>query len=111
MTVSADIAAYLALILAGVIPNGVWRWVAVFLAARLRDDSPFFVWIRHVAASLVAGVVAQLLLLPPAALAHVPATLRFAALALAAGVWFFSRRLLLGWIAGVGSLIAVAAFF
>lgn len=106
---SGELAGYLALVLAGAIPNGVWRWIAVLLAARLRDDSPFFVWVRHVATCLVAGVVAQLLLLPSGVLAQVPLWARVGALVGAALVWRIGgRRLLLAWAAGIALLIGGA---
>jgi hypothetical protein len=108
--ISGDMAAYVTLIVAAVIPNGVWRWVAVFATAGLDDKSPVFTWVRHVATCLVAGVVAQLMLAPPGALAAAPIWLRFAALGLAAATWAITRRsVLLGWIAGVASLTVAMA--
>ncbi|WP_342362268.1 AzlD domain-containing protein [Terrarubrum flagellatum] len=99
-----------AMIVAAVIPNGVWRWIAVFATSRLDDGSPFFAWIRHVATCLVAGVVAQLLISPSGVLASAPIALRFGALLFAAIVWKISgARVLVGWMAGVAALMIGAA--
>lgn len=109
---SGDLAIYAAVLVAGALPNGVWRWATVFLTARLNDKSPVFIWVRHVATCLVAGVVAQLLLLPSGALAHVPLALRFGGLVVAVAAWRLARRnVLVGWLAGVGGLTAAAMFY
>jgi len=94
------------------LPNGVWRWATVLLTAKLNDHSPVFIWVRHVATCLVAGVVAQLLLLPSGALAHVPIGVRFGGLVFAVAAWRLARRnILIGWLAGVSGLIAAASFY
>lgn len=107
---TGEFALYASMLVAAVIPNGVWRWIAVFAAARLNDDSPFFLWVRHVATCLVAGVVAQLLISPPGALALAPPWLRVGALVAAGLVWRFGgRSAYVGWAAGVGLLAAGVA--
>lgn len=104
-----DLWPYAALIAAAVVPNGVWRWIAVFATARLDDRSSAFIWVRHVATCLVAGVVAQLMIAPPGALATAPAWMRFGALGGAALVWVLRRNVYLAWATAVAAMIAGVA--
>lgn len=109
-TAGGELALYGAMLIAAVIPNGVWRWIAVFAAARLDDDSPFFLWVRHVATCLVAGVVAQLLIAPPGALALAPGWMRVGALVAAALIWRAAGgRVYVAWLAGISLLAAGVA--
>jgi branched-subunit amino acid transport protein len=70
---------YLILILAGYLPNEVWRWLGVVFSRGVREDSEVLVWVRAVATALLAAVIAKIVLLPPGALAAVPAPVRLAA--------------------------------
>ena len=70
---------YLFIVLAGVLPTDVWRWLGVFAAGRLTEDMPAFALVKSIATALVAGVIAQLLLAPSGALATVPLSVRLAA--------------------------------
>ncbi|MET0606263.1 MAG: AzlD domain-containing protein [Beijerinckiaceae bacterium] len=107
---TSNVAVFGLLVGAAVIPNGVWRWLAVLAAARFDDSSPIFAWVRHVATCLVAGVVAQMMILPPGALAAAPPWLRWAALCLAGLAWLLARRnVFVAWIAGVCALMAGTA--
>jgi len=70
---------YLFIVLAGMLPTIVWRWIGVFAAGRLKQDDEIFVWVRAVANALVAGVIARLILFPTGALAATPTELRIGA--------------------------------
>lgn len=83
---------YLALILFAVLPTEIWRWLAVAFARRLDEQSPWLEWVRLVATSLLAGVVAKLVLAAPGALAAVPLSVRLAALAVAVTIVLVQRR-------------------
>ena len=94
---AASLTPYLVVLLIGVLPNELWRWLGVFAARGLRDDAEILVWVKYVAIALVAGVVAQLIFSAPGALAGVPAWGRYGALALAVGAYFGSgRRIVVG---------------
>lgn len=100
---------YLALILFAVLPTEIWRWLAVAFARKLDENSPWLEWVRLVATSLLAGVVAKLVLAAPGALAAVPLSVRLAALAVAVTIVLIQRhRVMLAVILGEVVLIGGA---
>lgn len=100
---------YLALVLFAVLPTEIWRWLAVALARRVDPASPILEWVRAVATSLLAGVVAKLVITPPGVLAAVPLPLRAGALAATLAIMIFdSRRVLLAVLAGEATLVGGA---
>lgn len=72
----ADLWPYLVLILAGYLPNEVWRVFGLVMARGLNEDSQIVVWSRAVATALLAGVVAKLILFANGALNTVPLSVR-----------------------------------
>ena len=74
-----ELGPYLALVLVGFLPNEVWRILGIVVARRLDEESEFLVWVRAVATAVLAGVVAQLILMPPGALADVRLAVRLGA--------------------------------
>ena len=102
---------YLALVLFAVLPTEIWRWLAVAFARKLDENSPWLEWVRLVATSLLAGVVAKLVLTAPGALAGVPLVIRLAALAVAVTVVLLSRsKVILAVLAGEAVLIGGAVW-
>ncbi len=87
-----DTGLWVLLIVFGFLPSEIWRFISVFIARGLNEDAQILVWIRAVASTLLAGVVARLLLSPPGALASVPLGARLGAVALAMLVWYLTRR-------------------
>ena len=73
--------ALLVLLLAGFLPNEVWRMIGLWLGAGVDEGSDALVWVRAVATAILAGVIAQILVQPPGALASIPDWLRYAAVA------------------------------
>jgi branched-subunit amino acid transport protein len=71
--------ALVVLVLAGVIPNQIWRMLGLWLGSGLDEGSDLLMWVKAVATAILAGVIAQILVQPPGALASVPAGLRYAA--------------------------------
>jgi carbon starvation protein CstA len=63
---------YLVVVLVGFLPTEIWRMLGVVLARGLDDRSEVLVWVRAVATTLLAGVVAKLLFAPSEPLASVP---------------------------------------
>ena len=60
--------ALLILLVAGVIPNQIWRMLGLWLGGGLDEGSEFLVWVRAVATAVLAGVIAQIVVQPPGAL-------------------------------------------
>jgi hypothetical protein len=79
MSASAELWPYLALILAGFLPNEVWRVLGLLVARGLDEDSQVIVWVRAVATAILAGVIAQLMTTTSGALATIPLSVRIAA--------------------------------
>jgi len=65
------------LLIAGVIPNQIWRMLGLWFGGGLDEGSELLIWVRAVATAILAGVIAQILVQPPGALASVPGFLRY----------------------------------
>jgi hypothetical protein len=84
--------ALLVLLLAGVIPNQVWRMLGLWLGGGLDEGSDLLMWVKAVATAILAGVIAQILVQPPGALASVPGFLRYGALVVGFAAFMLTRR-------------------
>jgi branched-subunit amino acid transport protein len=71
--------ALLILVVAGVIPNQIWRMLGLWFGGGIDEGSELLIWVRAVATAILAGVIAEIVVQPPGALASVPAWLRYAA--------------------------------
>ena len=58
--------ALLVLVIAGFLPNEVWRMLGLWLGGGVDEGSELLVWVRAVATAILAGVIAQILVQPPA---------------------------------------------
>jgi hypothetical protein len=109
---SGEFAAYLALILAGFLPNEVWRWLAVIFSRGLDEGAEILVWVRAVATAILAGVIAKLTIFAPGVLASVPTPVRLAAVAIGILAFVSIRRsVFAGVLAGEAALILGALVF
>src|SRR5213075_18194 len=79
-------------VVAGFLPNEVWRMLGLWLGSGVDEGSEVLVWVRAVATAILAGVIAQILLQPPGALAGVPDWLRYGAVAAGFCVFVATRR-------------------
>ena len=84
--------ALLVLVIAGFLPNEVWRMLGLWLGGGVDEGSELLIWVRAVATSILAGVIAQILMQPPGALATVPDWLRYGAVAAGFAVFMLTRR-------------------
>ena len=64
--------ALLVLVVAGFLPNEIWRMLGLWFGGGIDEGSEVLVWVRAVATAILAGVIAQILVQPPGALASVP---------------------------------------
>jgi len=89
------------LLFAGFLSNEVWRMLGLAIGGGIDESSEFLIWVRAVAAAILAGVIAQILISPPGALATVPGLIRYGAVAVGVAVFLATRRsVIAGVIAG-----------
>lgn len=84
--------ALLILVVAGFLPNEVWRWAGLWFGSGVDEGSEVLVWVRAVATAILAGVISQILVQPPGALAAVPEWLRYGAVAAGFVAFMLTRR-------------------
>lgn len=100
---------YVMLVLAGFLPNEVWRWLGFMLARGVDQESEILVWVRAVATAVLAAVIAKLIFFAPGALASVPLAVRLVAIAAGfAGFVLFRRSVFAGVATGEVFLIVGA---
>ena len=92
--------ALLVLVIAGFLPNEVWRMLGLWFGGGVDEGSELLVWVRAVATAILAGVIAQILVLPPGALASVPDWLRNGAVAAGFAVFMLTRRSIFAGVVG-----------
>jgi branched-subunit amino acid transport protein len=80
------------LFVAGVIPNQIWRMLGLWFGGGIDEGSELLVWVRAVATAILAGVIAQIVVEPPGALASVPDVLRYGAVAAGLVVFMLTPR-------------------
>jgi hypothetical protein len=98
---------YLLVIVVGFLPSEVWRVLGVLLSHGLDERSELLVWVRAVATTLLAGVVAKLLLTPSGALGVVPLYGRVGSVLIGLAGYFMMRRsVIAGIVLGEATLIA-----
>jgi hypothetical protein len=112
MTSVVDLGPYLMLILVGFLPNEVWRMLGLIVGHGLDEGSEVLIWVRAVATAILAGVVAQLILLSSGALASIPLSIRIGA-AVAGFIVFLLARgsVFAGVLAGEATFLLAAWFF
>jgi hypothetical protein len=99
---------YLLVIVFGFLPSEIWRVVAVFLSRGIDEQSEILQWVRAVAITLLAGVIAKLLFTPNGALAAVPLAGRLVPIVLGVAAYLGTRSPIIGVLAGEAALIAIA---
>ncbi|MES2600312.1 MAG: AzlD domain-containing protein [Pseudomonadota bacterium] len=80
------------LLFAGFLSNEVWRVLGLVIGGGIDEGSEFLIWVRAVAAAILAGVIAQILISPPGALATVPDIVRYGSVAVGFGVYLAMRK-------------------
>ena len=99
--------ALLLLVVAGFLPNEVWRMVGLWFVSGIDEGSEVLVWVRAVATAILAGVIAQILVQPPGALASISDALRYGAVVAGFAAFIGAKRSIF---AGVicGEIVMVA---
>jgi hypothetical protein len=102
---------YAVVVVFGFLPTEIWRVFGVLLGKGMGEESEAIIFVRMVAAGLVAAVVAKLLISPIGALANVPVGVRMSAVVIGVTVTcVFKRSVLLGLLAGELAFVALALF-
>ena len=102
-----DPQALLVLVIAGFLPNEVWRMLGLWLGGGVDEGSELLIWVRAVATAILAGVIAQILVQPPGALASVPEWLRYGAVAAGFAAFMLTRRsIFAGVVSGEVAMVA-----
>lgn len=95
------------LLFAGFLSNEVWRMLGLVIGRGIDEGSDFLVWVRAVAAAILAGIIAQILIAPPGALATVPDGVRYGAAVAGFAVYLLARKsVFAGVIAGEAVILA-----
>jgi len=102
----SELGPYLALIVAGFLPNEIWRWLGLLVARGLNEDSQIVIWVRAVATAILAGVIAQLIATSSGALATIPLSVRVAAVAAGLLAFMLIKRSVLAGVA-VGEAVLI----
>ena len=92
--------ALLVLLVAGVIPNQIWRMLGLWFGGGIDEGSELLIWVRAVATAVLAGVIAQIVVQPPGALASVPGMLRYGAVAAGFAVFMLTRKSIFAGVSG-----------
>ena len=102
-----DPQALLTLVLAGFLPNEVWRMLGLWLGGGVDEGSELLVWVRAVATAILAGVIAQIVIQPPGALAGVQDWLRYGAVVAGFAAFIATKRSIFAGVVG-GEIVMLA---
>lgn len=102
--------ALLLLVVAGFLPNEIWRMFGLWFGGGIDEGSELLVLVRAVATAILAGVIAQILVFPPGALATVPGFLRYGAVAAGFAAFILSRKSILAGVV-VGEIVMLAGMW
>jgi hypothetical protein len=110
--IDGALAPYLILIFFGFLPSEIWRFMSVFAARRIDENSEVFVYVRTIAAVLLVGIVGKLIFNPSGALALAPLAARLGALAIGATAFLIFRRSVFAAVfAGEAAIIMAGYYF
>lgn len=101
---------YFVVIIIGFLPTEVWRWLAVALSKDMREDSDILIWVRMVATTLLAAVVAKMVAAPAGVLATVPLWGRILSIGGAASALFLFRKSVVAAVLA-GEILLIGSWF
>jgi hypothetical protein len=86
---------YFILIVAGFLPNELWRMSAILFSRGLNENSEILTWVKAVAGAILAIIITRLVIDPSAALTAVPLSIRALAMGVGLASFFVFRQSLL----------------
>ncbi|MEP9378977.1 AzlD domain-containing protein [Aquabacter sp. CN5-332] len=98
--------AILIVILVGFLPTEMWRSLAVIAGRRVQEGSELLLWVRSVAAALLAAIVARLIFVPTGPLVDIPLWLRLVCILCGIGAFLAIRRSVFAGVV-VGELVLI----
>lgn len=84
--------AYLYIAIAGWLVTDFWRWMGVVAGNRLKEGSLPLLWVRAVANSMIAAIIAKLILIPTGSLAEFDIAVRVGAVAAGFLVFMLAKQ-------------------
>jgi branched-subunit amino acid transport protein len=103
--IDPDINIYLLIFLVGSLPTVIWRFLGVYFAVKISEDSEVFVWVRSVATALIAALVMRIVIAPTGLLAQTALSSRVLALGAAVVIFAVMRpRISYSLVASLGTL-------
>jgi len=98
-------------ILVGALASYMWRALGVALSGRIDPDGPVVRWVACVAYSVLAALIARMILLPVGSLADVPVASRLLAAGVALGAFYLARRHLPLGVAAGGAALTLLSYW
>lgn len=103
--------AILILLVAGVLPNEIWRMLGLWIGGGIDEGAEILVFVRATATAILAGVITQILIAPPGALASVPISMRFGAAAVGFVAFLVFRKSVLAGVLTGEAIIFAAKYW
>jgi len=89
--IETEINIYLLIFLLGCLPTVIWRFLGVYFAEKISQDSEVFIWVRAVATALIAALVMRIVIAPTGLLAQTALSSRVLALSAAVAMYAIMR--------------------
>ena len=89
--IEADYNIYLMIFAFGCLPTVIWRFLGVYFAEMISEDSEVFMWVRAVATALIAALVMHIIIAPTGLLAETALSSRVIALSAAVVMYAIMR--------------------
>jgi len=86
-----EINIYLLIFLLGCLPTVIWRFLGVYFAEKISEDSEVFIWVKAVATALIAALVMRIIIAPTGLLAETAFSSRVLALCAALATYAIMR--------------------
>ena len=82
---------YLMIFVLGCLPTVIWRFLGVYFAEKISEDSEVLIWVRAVATALIAALVMRIIIAPTGLLAETALSSRVIALSVAVATYAIMR--------------------
>ncbi|MEO9457934.1 MAG: AzlD domain-containing protein [Lentilitoribacter sp.] len=94
---------YIFILVAGWLATDIWRWLGVLVGNRLEEGSLGLLWVRAIATSIIAAIIAKLIIYPTGSLLDFDIVVRIGAVIIGFIVFIYAKKRI---IAGVVTSLA-----